>query len=99
MIVASCAEHGMPSASSRIAISRSFGVAENPRRHRRHRVAAEAEDHRQHRLAVQPHHAEDAIAEDREPRDVAAVLEEAEHQEEGGDHRQHDRDRVGERPS
>ena len=27
MIVASCAEHGTPSASSRIAISRSFGVA------------------------------------------------------------------------
>ena len=26
MIVASCAEHGMPSASSRMAINRSFGV-------------------------------------------------------------------------
>ena len=68
---------------------------QNARRHRRHRVAAEAEHHRQHRFAVEAHHAEDAIAEDREPRDVAAVLEESEHQEEGGDHRQHDRDRVG----
>jgi hypothetical protein len=46
-------------------------------------------------FAVQSHHPEDAVAEDREARDVAAVFEEAEHQEERRDHRQHNRDGVG----
>ena len=69
---------------------------QNPRRHGRHGVAAEAEHHRQHGLAVQPHRAEDAVAEYGEARDVAAVLEKPEEEEERGDNRQDDGDSVGE---
>ena len=71
-----------------------FRRSQDPRGHRGHRVAPEAKHHRQDRLTVQPHDAKDAIAEDGETRDVAAVLEKPEHQEERGDHGQDDRDRV-----
>ena len=72
-----------------------LGRAEDPRGHRRHRVAAEAQHHGEHGLAVEPHDAEDPIAEDRQPRDVAGILQEPEHEEERGHHRQHDGDGVG----
>ena len=56
---------------------------EDPGRQRRHRHAAEAEHHRQRRLAVQAQRAEEPVADDGQPREVAGVLEHAEREEEG----------------
>ncbi len=69
--------------------------AEDPGRHRGHRVAAQAQDHRHDGAPVQAHQAERLVGHDREPGQIPRVLEHAEGEEEGRHDRQNDRDRVG----
>jgi len=68
---------------------------QDPRRDRRHGAAPQSQDHRQRRLAVQadaPHH---AVRKHGKPRQVTAVLEQAEGDEERTDDREHDREGIG----
>jgi hypothetical protein len=80
-ITPSCAEQGIPKAKSRVAM-------------RRHRTATEAQHHRQRRLAVESHQAHNTVRQNRESRQIAAVLQQAEGDEKGPHHRQHNGDCI-----
>ena len=67
---------------------------EDPGRHRGHRDAAESKDHGKHGLPVEAHHPKHAVHHDGHAREVARVLQDAEHEEEHRHDRKHDRERV-----
>jgi hypothetical protein len=67
---------------------------QDARGQRRHGDAAQAQHHGQYGAAVEPDQGEDAVADHRQARQVAGILEHAESEEEGADDGQDQRQRI-----